>query len=265
VEGFFVPAGRPIDPEIQILEVKEGQFKVTVRGRSPLILNRMSEKARHELLMPKGRKTAADKASSLKHNPLEEFRASPYTLRGDDEPTLIALTAVTFKAAMGTAALDLPGARKSEIGRLLFVEGDYVPVFGEPQLLMSIVRSADMNRTPDVRTRCILPEWAATLTITYNMVKLREPNVANLLAAAGVTAGVGDWRPEKGKGSYGRFDVVEKDDPKVLHIQKLWGRKQQQQAMKNPKAYDQETEDLLNWFKAESPKRGFGTEAEAAG
>ena len=252
-----MPVARSTDPEIQILEIKEGRLTLTVKGTTPLILNRMSEKARHELLLPKGRKTAADKASSLKHNPLEEFRASPYTLREDTAPTLIALTAVTFKAAMGTAALDLPGARKSEIGRLVFVMGDYIPIYGEPQLLMSVVRSADMNRTPDIRTRCIVPNWTAELTITYNQIKLREVAVGNLLAAAGITAGVGDWRPEKGKGAYGKFDVVSKDDPEVLQLKKLWGREQQKKAMLNPVAYDIETEDLFEWFKSEAPVRGF--------
>jgi hypothetical protein len=262
-----VPAAKAVNPEISIVAITEGHLTLTVRGRTPLILNRMSEKAKHTLLLPPGRKTAADKAANLKHNPLEEFRASPYTIPGEDSPTLIALPAVTFKAAMGTAALDLPGARKAEIGRLVFVEGEMIPIFGEPQLLMSVVRSADINRTPDIRTRCILPEWAAEITISYNEVKLRETAVANLLAAAGITAGVGDWRPEKGKGDKGKFDVVPVDDARVEHVMKLWGRAAQKSAMRNPTAYDQESKDMLEWFIEEAPKRGFDIDdvEEAAG
>lgn len=248
-------------PTVEIVEIKKGEVTMRVRGTSPLILNRMSEKARRELLMPKGRKTAADKAANLKHVPLDEFRASPYTIRDENAPTYIALTAGTFKGAMGTAALDLPGARKAQIGRLVYVEAqeyrDLVPIYGEPQLLMSVVRSADMNHTPDIRSRMIIPEWAAEITISYVLPTIREQAIVNLLAAAGITAGVGDWRPEKGAGSYGQFVPVSEKDPKYLQIVKQWGRKQQIEAMEHPRAYDLETEELLTWFDAEAPRRGF--------
>jgi hypothetical protein len=35
------------------------------------------------------------------------------------------------------------------------------------------------------------------------------------------------------------------------------GRKAQAQAMKEPKYYDTETEELLSWFDAEIKRRGF--------
>lgn len=250
---------------IEIVKIEKGEVRLRVRGTSPLILNRMSEKARRELLMPKGRATAADKAGRLKHVPLEEFRASPYVIRNDDAPTYIAVTAGTFKGAMGTAALDLPGARKAQIGRLVYVEAneyrDLIPIYGEPQLLMSVVRSADMNHTPDVRSRMIIPEWVAELTISFVLPTIREQAIVNLLAAAGITAGVGDWRPEKGAGSYGQFEVVGKDDVRAQQIMKLWGRKQQIKAIEQPVAYDLETEELLSWFDTEAPKRGWTTAA----
>ena len=132
-----------------------------------------------------------------------EFRASPYRLRDDDAPTLIGVPASAFKGAMMTAALDLPGAAKSKIGRLLWGEGDLVPVFCIPEVFLAITRSADINKTPDVRSRAIVPEWAAEIAITYTTPILNETSVINLLAAAGQICGVGDWRPEKGKGTYG--------------------------------------------------------------
>ena len=81
---------------------------------------------------------------------------------------------------------------------------------------MSITRSADKNRTPDVRTRAILPEWACKLRIAYTKPILREQAIFNLLAAAGLQSGVGDWRQEKGSGSYGAFKLVNADDPDFL-------------------------------------------------
>jgi len=64
---------------IEVVKIDYRTIDVCILGKSPIILNRMSEKAKRELLMPKGRKSAADKASTLKHNPLEEYRNSPYT------------------------------------------------------------------------------------------------------------------------------------------------------------------------------------------
>lgn len=245
------------DDSINILEVEQGQLTVYVLGTSPLIMNRMSEKARRELLMPSGRKSAATRASSLKHDPIQEFRASPYILRGDQNPTYLGVMSSAFKGAMGVAALDLPGATKSKIGRLVYVEGDYVPIWGEPQLFMSITRSADINKTPDVRTRAIIPQWAAKLEIKHVSSIIKPPAVLNLLSAAGITAGVGDWRPEKGKGAYGRFEMVAHDDPRFLAIVNSYGRDAQKKAMESPTPYDSETEELLEWFVTETEAKGF--------
>ena len=187
--------------------------------------------------------------------PIAEFRASPYIL--PDGPTMIGLMSSAFKGAMGTAALDLPGATKAKIGRLVYVEGDYVSIFGTPQLHMSIVRSADMNKTPDVRTRAILPEWACRVAISFVEPVIKQPAVVNLLSAAGITAGVGDWRPEKGKGAFGRFKLVNDDDPEFVRIITTGARESQAQAMEHPLPYDAETEELLGWYMDTAKAKGF--------
>lgn len=242
---------------VDILQVERGELTVCVLGDSPIILNRMSEKAKRELLMPKGRKSAVERATSLKHNPMEEYRASAYTLTNADAPTLLAVLATSFKGAMATAALDLPGAKKAQIGRLTYVNGDYVSIYGVPQLFMSVTRSADMNKTPDVRTRAIVPKWACMLSISYIKPLMRSQAVANLLAAAGMCIGVGDWRGEKGKGNYGQFRIVPTNDPEFLSIVKTGGRKAQERAMEKPTCYDDETTKLLSWFDSELAQRSI--------
>lgn len=105
-----------------VLKVSKGTFEVCILGTTPLILNRMSQKAKRELLMPKGRKTAIEKQMSLKHNPLQEYRDSAYRLP-ESQPTLLAVMASGFKGAMAGAALDMPGTKKAQIGRLTYVNG----------------------------------------------------------------------------------------------------------------------------------------------
>jgi hypothetical protein len=239
----------------EILTVKTGQIDCHILGMSPIILNRMSQKAQHELLMPKGRKTAVEKATTLKHEPLEEFRAAPYLRKDPSAPTLLAILSTAFKGALRTAALDMPGAKKAQIGRLTYIDGDYVGLYGIPKLFMSVTRSADMNRTPDIRTRAIVPEWACKVRITFVEPLIRAQAVANLLAAAGLTIGVGDWRPEKGAGSYGQFAIVAPDNEDFARIVREGGRSAQEDAMQNPVCYDDETTELLSWFDTERAKR----------
>lgn len=236
-----------------------GLLRARIIGTTPLILNRMSQKVWHELLAPKGRKTAADKAANLKHDPIQEFRASPYIIEDESSETLIGILPSSFKKAMGTAALDTPGAKKAQIGRLVYiVSGTYLEVYGIPRVFMSITRSADINKTPDVRTRAIIPEWAAEVSIRYNKQILQQQSIANLLAAAGMYSGVGDWRQEKGSGSYGSFQLVSEDNAADYErIVKQGGRKAQRNALENPIAFNRETEEMLEWFRSEVVVRGF--------
>src|SRR3990172_8966641 len=105
--------------EISILEVSKGTIEFCVLGSTPLILNRMSEKASRELLLPR-KKSQAERAANLKHNPPEEYRASAYRAKESDKkaPTRILLPATAFKGAMASVATDIPGAARAQIGRL---------------------------------------------------------------------------------------------------------------------------------------------------
>jgi hypothetical protein len=188
---------------------------------------------------------------------MAEFRASVYKIEDEKSPALLAVLPTSFKKAMGTAALDMPGAKKSQILRLIYVEGEMLPIYGLPRVFMAITRSADMNKTPDVRTRAILPEWACRLSITFTQPILRQQSIANLLAAAGFQSGIGDWRQEKGSGSYGSFKIVSADDKDWNRIVKTQGRVAQQDALDDPIAHNNETSEMLAWFSVEKKARGF--------
>jgi hypothetical protein len=122
-------------------------------------------------------------------------------------------------------------------------------------MLMSITRSADMAHTPDVRTRVIVPTWAASITVEFAKPIMREQILGDLLAAAGLYIGVGDWRPEKGAGSYGQFRLGTLEEFQA--IAKTAGRSEQVAAMASPEFYDEETAELFGWFETESTRRGF--------
>ena len=242
---------------INIVSVSHAEATFCVLGTEPLICNRVSENAKRELLLPKGTKTAAEKASTLKHNPLEEFHASAHRSPDPNAPTLIVHPSTAFKGALRSAALDLDGSSKAQIGRLTYIPGQWVSIYGVPKLLMSIVRQADPKRTPDVRTRVIIPEWAAWVTVRYVTPLLREQVIANLFAGAGIISGTGDWRAEKGSGNYGSFEPILADNEDFVRITTTMGRAAQLEAMEKAEPHDYDSADLLEWYQTEVRRRGF--------
>jgi len=246
------------DPDdIAIQEIEMSLVRVNLLGKSPLVIHAVSAKNKGALLFPPPKKNAAEKASTMKHEPFEEFREAAYRFTDADKmPTRLFMPAGSIHGAMANAAIDLVGARKAQIGRLTTVEGVKLAVYGIPQIWSTIVRSSDMARTPDVRTLPILPEWAIpNVDIAFVGSLIKQQSIANLLGAAGNIVGIGDGRPEKGKLTFGKFQIVGDDHPDLMRIVKTGGRAAQDAALQNPGYYDLETEALLEWFKAERGRR----------
>jgi len=236
---------------INIASVDRGEVSFCLVGTTPFLHNRMTAKAQQQLLLPSGSRRDS---GLLKHYPDQEFRASPYRAisdlsapKPDGVPTLIQMVGSAFRGAMQSAALELPNVTKASVGRLLWVVEDRVPIWGTPLLDMRIVRQAGINKTPDVRTRAIQHEWAARLTVSFIEPQFTEQGVANLLAAAGTFIGVGDGRNEKGKLTMGLWRLCSPDDPDFVRICKL-GFEHQRQALLNPVAADEDTEELFSWW-----------------
>ena len=231
---------------LQIDALKQGRVTLRLIGTTPFYFNAMSAKAKRSLLIGGGKKTAAQR-KEIKHDPEQEFRDSVYRQPNGD--TLLCFPAPGIKAAMATAALETPGVTKTSVQRLIFLPQQKVNIWGKPQLKMDVVRSADMNRTPDVRTRAFLPRWCAEVDIAFVTPTLSVHSIVSLLSNAGVVCGIGDFRQEKGKGSFGTFAVSGED---MGDWQEVWdeitqeGRDVQQAALDDPEFADQETADLMD-------------------
>lgn len=240
----------------QILELSQGAAKFWVIGTSPLIFNRMALKAIHSLLLGSTKKNAAEKAANIKHNPPEEYRASVYRNPGPKPATRLCFPSPALKGSIKTAALDMPGSTKSGIGRRIWVPGASVDIYGIPQMLMKVVRSADMARTPDIRTRAIVPEWCCEVIIHFAQPLLTFKQIATLFSAGGILCGIGDWRQEKGSGSYGQFRLCSASDSDFKRLVKEGGCVAQDRALDKFTCYDEETEEWLAFFQSEIARRG---------
>lgn len=240
---------------LHIDALKQGRVTLRMIGTTPLYFNAMSAKAKRTLLIGGGKKTAAEK-KELKHDPEQEFRDSVYRQPGG--PTLLGFPAPGVKGAMATAALETPGVTKTSVQRLIFLPQQRINIWGKPFLKMDVVRSADMNKTPDVRTRAFLPRWCAEVDIAFVTPTLSVHSVVSLLANAGVIVGIGDFRQEKGRGSYGTFAVAGDD---LGDWSDYWsdvtaeGRAVQEAAMAEPEFADEETEELMAMLDDERLRR----------
>lgn len=243
------------EAQIAIERLAVGTVDVHIIGTSGIWLNRMSKKAREELLLPRRPLNKAARQSVLKHDPPAEYREAIYRCSDPNAPTYIHFPAGGLKKAMCSAALDLPGATKAQIGRLVKVLDETVYLYGRPYLHMEPVRMAGPSRTPDIRTRAMLKTWCCKFTVQYVKSLLREADVANLIDGAGIIVGIGDGRTEKGTYDRGGWEVVQPDDKRWHEIAKNGGRKIQEAAMAMPEAADEDTEDLLAYYEAEIVRR----------
>jgi len=241
--------------EVTVQEIRMSELRFNIIGTSPLVIHAVSFKGKGSLLFPAPKKNAAEKATTMKHEPYEEYVEACYRFKDEDKkPTRLYMPAGAFHGALANVAIDMVGAKKAQIGRLTTVPGGKIAIYGTPQIWCTIVRSSDMARTPDVRTLPILPEWCCQITVQFVGSLIKEQSIANLLAAAGVIVGIGDGRPEKGKLSMGQFRLCGENDADFLRIMKQ-STKAQDAALHEPKPYDLETEELLAWFDAERHRR----------
>ena len=228
---------------INIPLLKRGRSVFHVIGTTPLLMNRFNEKAMMEIFGPSAPKSRAEKAVTAKHDPIAEYRASMYLNRDLDRPTRVHAPNQWFKGALANAALDIPGAAKAKIERLVQCSPQ-IDLYGKPFLHIGLVRNSDINHTPDVRIRAIFPEWACKFELNFVSSVIPGQAVTNLLAAAGEIVGCGDWRPQKG-GDRGQFKIVDPEDEDYRRICAEQGAAVQAAAYANPETFDNECEDLL--------------------
>lgn len=242
------------DSTITIEPLKQGRLTVRIIGNTGMYMNSMSVKAMRSLVAGGAKKTASER-KEIKHNPEEEFRAAAHTAEKGE--TLLCFPAPGIRAAMATAALVTDGVKKTDVQRMVFMPQEALKIWGRPYLRMDVVKSADMNRTPDVHSRPFLPSWCAEIDVAFITPALSAQSIVALINNAGLVCGLGDFRQEKGKGSFGTFSVVstEAQEAAFAHLKKHEGRKLQEEAMKAAEPWDATTRELMAFIRQERIRR----------
>lgn len=197
------------EPTIELTRLNDAIIEVAIRGLTPVIPHKWSEKAKRQLPgHPEKEKTKPVREDK---NPEEEAEACLYYL--DDKKRRIGMPATAFKAAMVGACRFFPKPTMTEAKQIFFIEGE-----GEDQLVEikgHKVMKEDLARlptgSPDLRYRYYIFDWTAMIRIRFTPHVISEESIINLLDAAG-RSGIGDWRPSAPKSMTGTFGTWRVDE-----------------------------------------------------
>lgn len=184
-------------------EIAEAIFKI--EGTSPLIVHKFSEKAKG---MIEDKQQKKSKGGRELRDPEADYRGGMYLLK---DGVRYGFPSGAFKAAMVRAGEQLEWKMTQLKVRFFIVADDketnLVEIIGEPRMRTDMVRIG--MGTADVRYRPEFPEWSAILRIQYNSKGISAEQLTELLALAGFSVGIGEWRPGKAAtGTFGTWKLV---------------------------------------------------------
>jgi len=183
-------------------DIRRAEFGI--RGTSPLITHKWSEKAKKQMLDKQMKKAAQAKEAK---NPEQDYLDSIYRFPDGG----CGFPAVGFKAAMVRAGKSL-GLVMTDLRAAFHINGergvdgeDLIRILGEPSMREDMVRIG--QGTSDIRYRAEFVEWSAVIPVRFNARNISEEQLASLLVQAGFGTGIGEWRPEK-DGSFGMWEIA---------------------------------------------------------
>ena len=197
-----MPKAKQAETVISIPKPKFETFDVNIIGTTELICHNWSEKAKKEMLA----KQQGKKVPRTPKDPEADYLASLYTFK-DKGGTWYGFPAVAFKNAAVRAAqqFDIPMTTARQLFWVCGIDNpDYIRINGEPKMREDIVRLN--GKTADLRYRGGFFPWSTTLRVKINAQVIAPETIFSLIAQAGFSVGVGEWRPER-NGQYGCFEV----------------------------------------------------------
>jgi len=194
-----------VPEEIRIPKLNIARAKVRIRGITPLITHNWSEKARKEI---RDKQQGNPRLKKAAKDPEAEFNGARYVVDGVD-----CFPASALKKAIMTAA-QFADQYKTVMGMSLFVRGNrgggmFVEIIGPaPVMREDMVRVGGISKTADMRYRPEYSIWEAEFIVEYNQNSISPGELLNLISIAGFSVGLCEWRPQKGGGDFGRFELA---------------------------------------------------------
>lgn len=206
-----------VEIELKPIQIKEAV--VTIKGKTPLIVNNFNEKSRQQIIDAQMKKPKSKEV----RNPLEDFIRASYWLtempetfdREHFEEALkngaeFGFPAKGIKASIVSGAYR-NGMTKDKVslyGAFLIPE-EFVKIdFEDIEMREDYVRIA--HGGTDVRFRPQFNNWSMTFTIQYNENTYSLDQIINFVNLGGFSCGLGEMRVEKG-GNFGSYEVATSD------------------------------------------------------
>ena len=197
-----LPPEAASDPRIRICLIARPDFRlfrIGLRGLSPLMVHRWSEKARGQIERTQAQESVIGRRE--KRNPQQDFKGSLYVHPDGG----YGFPGSAFRLAAISACRTVHGINMTQ-ARILFNVTDDLVKLEAPAPTMDTRMARVDNGNPDIRYRGVFWPWATEITISYNARAIDPEQIVNLIAIAGEAVGVGEYRPERG-GSHGRFTL----------------------------------------------------------
>jgi len=187
-------------------------IELNIKGDSPFVQLKFSEKTKNQLLEKMATEGKAKKQKSAR-NYDEEFLQAMY----ESEKGWRGIPASGFRNAIISACRTV-GFKMTLAKLSIFIEADgfdkndgtpLVKIEGKPEMVQHAVRNA--TGVVDFRTRAMWKSWSAKVRIRYDADQFNQTDVVNLLMRVGAQVGIGEGRPD-GKQSagmgWGLFSIV---------------------------------------------------------
>lgn len=189
--------------EIKTSPIKVETMTVRIKGESPLLMEKFSDRTRQQLVnVITGKGREKNKNRDLNVEVQEKIHKLPNGKPG--------LPCTAFKRAMVEASVYVEGMDKKRVRGSVYVIGDLTPLkYKKMTVHKCLGRDAGINRAPREIWRPQFHDWECELSIRYNAAQVTPNNIVELLKVSGFSMGVGGWRPQC-DGSFGMFNVVTK-------------------------------------------------------
>lgn len=185
--------------EVVSVVIKKPNLKVVtlrLKGMTGLIVHRMLKEA-----------TVRGPRARVERNPHKEYEACFYKNEKGD----YCIPGPAFKEALRYIA-PIFNLKRPDINRSIWILDDLIPIqYQKKDLVMreDIVRLSGVSRAPDMRYRPEFRKWSVEVKVQFDADYISLDSLMNLFARAGVSAGVGEWRPSapKNGGDHGMWEV----------------------------------------------------------
>ena len=188
---------------VKLPESKNQTIIFNIKGITPLIVHKFSEKARKRI---EEKKMGEGKRGRDICDPNAEYLAALHVCK-DGTP---GFPASGFKAAMVRASKNL-GHKMTDSNTSFYIVAD-----DKENQLIKINGTHEMRTDPvivgiggaDIRYRPMFREWSAKIKIIYDAGCVSAEQLATMLEKAGQFVGIGEWRnSSKKSGSFGAFEI----------------------------------------------------------